>query len=94
MTGVQTCALPIFDELPEGYAPPDCLAHRAVSAAWLRAQVTDDYAEIKHLHRQVSKKAQGASSSQGKTGRPRRKLGNGDGVEWTDAEFTRDTGSY
>lgn len=83
-----------FDELPEGYAPPDCLAHRAVSAAWLRAQVTDDYAEIKHLHRQVSKKAQGAGSSQGKSGRPRRKLGNGDGVEWTDAEFTRDTGSY
>jgi DNA polymerase gamma 1 len=37
-----------------GYTPPDCLRHRAESAAWLRAQATNSFAEVKHLAQQVS----------------------------------------
>lgn len=32
-----------------GYAEPDCLQHRAKSAAWLRAQATNSFAEVKFL---------------------------------------------
>ncbi|KAH7927291.1 gamma DNA-directed DNA polymerase [Leucogyrophana mollusca] len=41
----------------EGYHPPDCLTHRAQSAAFLRAQATSEFAEVKHLAQQVSGKA-------------------------------------
>ena len=33
----------------EGYEEPRCLEHRASGAAWLRAQATSEFAEIKHL---------------------------------------------
>ncbi|KAG9308217.1 DNA polymerase family A-domain-containing protein [Chiua virens] len=36
----------------EGYQRPDCLVHRAKSAAFLRAQATDDVAEVRHLAKQ------------------------------------------
>lgn len=36
------------DSLPD-YQAPNYLAHRAKNAAWLRAQATSDFAEIKHL---------------------------------------------
>lgn len=47
----------IADSLPSkasyqhdsGYEPPSCLIHRAESAAWLRAQATSEFPEIKHL---------------------------------------------
>ncbi|KAF7800115.1 hypothetical protein EIP86_011360 [Pleurotus ostreatoroseus] len=39
-----------------GYNQPNCLVHRADNAAWLRAQVTNDFAEIKHLSQQLSGK--------------------------------------
>jgi DNA polymerase gamma 1 len=39
---------------PLGYTPPDCLRHRAESAAWLRAQATNSFAEVKYLAQQVS----------------------------------------
>jgi DNA polymerase gamma 1 len=32
-----------------GYAKPDCLQHRAKSAAWLRAQATNSFSEVKYL---------------------------------------------
>jgi len=32
-----------------GYTPPDCLQHRTESAAWLRAQATNSFAEVKYL---------------------------------------------
>ncbi|KAF9652778.1 hypothetical protein BDM02DRAFT_3108903 [Thelephora ganbajun] len=38
----------------DGYVEPNCLAHRADSAAWLRAQAADDLKEIKFLHKAVS----------------------------------------
>ncbi|KAG1834876.1 DNA polymerase family A-domain-containing protein, partial [Suillus variegatus] len=31
------------------YEPPSCLIHRAENAAWLRAQATSEFPEIKHL---------------------------------------------
>ena len=47
---------PAKEELrhPLGYTPPDCLRHRAESAAWLRAQATNSFAEVKYLAQQVS----------------------------------------
>lgn len=36
---------------PEGYAHPDCLAHRAKSVNFLRAQATTEFNEIKRLFR-------------------------------------------
>ncbi|KAG2055926.1 hypothetical protein BDR06DRAFT_953305, partial [Suillus hirtellus] len=47
----------IADSLPSkasyrhdnGYESPSCLIHRAESAAWLRAQATSEFPEIKHL---------------------------------------------
>lgn len=38
----------------DGYAEPNCLAHRADSAAWLKAQATDDLREIKFLYKEAS----------------------------------------
>ncbi|KAG1833702.1 hypothetical protein EV424DRAFT_1363737 [Suillus variegatus] len=37
------------DQHNEGYEPPGCLIHRAENAAWLRAQATPEFPEIKHL---------------------------------------------
>jgi DNA polymerase gamma 1 len=37
-----------------GYTPPDCLRHRAESVAWLRAQATSSFAEVKYLAQQES----------------------------------------
>lgn len=36
------------------YTPPDFLRHRAKSAAWLRAQATNSFAEVKYLAQQES----------------------------------------
>ncbi|KAG2142197.1 hypothetical protein BD769DRAFT_1662333 [Suillus cothurnatus] len=37
------------DQCNEDYEPPSCLIHHAESAAWLRAQATSEFPEIKHL---------------------------------------------
>lgn len=37
----------------EGYQQSDCLVHRAKSASFLRAQATDEFAEVRHLAKQV-----------------------------------------
>ncbi|VDB83211.1 unnamed protein product [Peniophora sp. CBMAI 1063] len=46
-------------ELPpvEGYVQPDCLQHRADNAAFLQAQATADFSEIKFLAQQVTGQA-------------------------------------
>ncbi|KAH7908894.1 DNA polymerase family A-domain-containing protein [Hygrophoropsis aurantiaca] len=36
-----------------GYQSPDCLVHRAESAAFLRAQATSEFGEVKHLAQQA-----------------------------------------
>ncbi|KAG6850420.1 hypothetical protein H0H93_013645 [Arthromyces matolae] len=78
----------------EGYTPPDCLAHRADSAAFLRAQATSDFGEVKGLAQKATgKKISGGIGSGGKRGpkvksstnSKRKKLapvGNGEGVDW------------
>ncbi|KZV63387.1 gamma DNA-directed DNA polymerase [Peniophora sp. CONT] len=38
----------------KGYVPPDCLQHRADSAAFLQAQATADFAEIRFLAQQAT----------------------------------------
>jgi DNA polymerase gamma 1 len=37
-----------------GYMDPDCLHHRADSAAWLRAQATNSFAEVKYLAQEAT----------------------------------------
>ncbi|KAF8267209.1 DNA polymerase family A-domain-containing protein [Lactarius quietus] len=37
-----------------GYNPPDCMRHRADNAAWLRAQATNSFAEVKYLAQEAS----------------------------------------
>ncbi|KAH9024697.1 DNA polymerase family A-domain-containing protein [Lactarius pseudohatsudake] len=37
-----------------GYEPPDCMRHRADNAAWLRAQATNSFAEVKYLAQEAS----------------------------------------
>ncbi|RDB23988.1 DNA polymerase gamma, mitochondrial [Hypsizygus marmoreus] len=69
----------------EGYVPPNCLAHRARSAAFLRAQATSDFGEVKALAQRVyGKKFVGGLGG----GKPKNKakkaapVGNGEGVDW------------
>ncbi|KAI0028063.1 DNA polymerase family A-domain-containing protein [Vararia minispora EC-137] len=52
-----------MDEEPEsallpapGYSPPDCLQHRTDNAAFLQAQATSDFSEVKFWAQQVSGK--------------------------------------
>jgi len=74
---------------PEGYQEPDCLVHRAKSAAFLRAQATTEIEEVKYLAQQVSGRRNTAGAakktSSESTGKRRRKsvpVGNGEGVDW------------
>ncbi|KIY62530.1 hypothetical protein CYLTODRAFT_458906 [Cylindrobasidium torrendii FP15055 ss-10] len=71
-------------EVPPGYVKPDCLVHRASSASWLRAQATDDLAEIKHLSHDVSgpaDKGKGSGKNSGGKKANGRGIGNGEGWE-------------
>jgi len=73
----------------DGYREPNCLMHRADSAAFLRAQATTEFAEVKHL----AEKAYGQRFVGGVGGGPssrnrKRKtlgVGNGEGVDWSEA---------
>ncbi|KAH9926851.1 gamma DNA-directed DNA polymerase [Amylocystis lapponica] len=75
-----------------GYREPDCLTHRADSAAWLRAQATMDLQEIQTLANQCTGPWAKGGAGGTKSKRPRihglnrlkkvRALGNGDGVDW------------
>ncbi|KAG6845692.1 hypothetical protein H0H87_004953 [Tephrocybe sp. NHM501043] len=80
----------------EGYSPPDCLLHRADSAAFLRAQATSDFGEVKGLAQKAygkritggigggaKKGVKGKSLSSGKgKGAKLAPVGNGEGVDW------------
>ena len=67
-----------------GYLEPDCLSHRAKNAAFLQAQATTDFGEVKGLAQQVyGKRFVGGM----KSNIPRRKpppLGNGEGFDWSE----------
>lgn len=71
-----------------GFADPDCLAHRAESAAFLRAQATTDFGEVKGLAQTVYGKkfagGLGGGKPRGKQ-KPRAPVGNGEGVDWSTA---------
>ena len=74
-----------------GYRQPNCLVHRADSAAWLRAQASSEIEEIKQLAKNY--KAQPGTAPKKRAGKKRttsplnslkkvRALGDGDGVDW------------
>ncbi|KAH8103142.1 DNA polymerase family A-domain-containing protein [Cristinia sonorae] len=74
-----------FTSAPEGYKQPDCLAHRASSAAWLRAQATSDFAEIKHLAQQATgRKFSGGIGGQRRSKKKLSPIGDGAGVDWSE----------
>jgi len=58
------------EEEMRGYQQPDCLVHRAKSAAFLRAQATNEFAEVRHLAKQVRPRTtQRAGVTEGVEGR-------------------------
>ncbi|TFK38611.1 DNA polymerase family A-domain-containing protein [Crucibulum laeve] len=67
----------------DGYLKPNCLVHRASSAAFLKAQATTDFGEVKGLaQKEYGKKFIGGVSAM------RRKkitpIGNGEGFDWSE----------
>ncbi|KAL0960736.1 hypothetical protein HGRIS_005759 [Hohenbuehelia grisea] len=69
-----------------GYTEPDCLTHRAPHAAFLQAQATSDFEEIKHLARMVTKQEFKGGIGGGPKKRRQRTvapLGNGENADWT-----------
>ncbi|PSR73484.1 hypothetical protein PHLCEN_2v10776 [Hermanssonia centrifuga] len=79
----------------KGYVEPDCLAHRASSPAWLRAQVTSEFAEVKLLAQRASgntfpgrvggtRAKPNVGHNRPKASSKKAKMGNGDGVDWAD----------
>jgi DNA polymerase gamma 1 len=81
----------VYRGIPEGFIEPDCMTHRSKNAAFLRAQATNDFNEIKHLARQVYGKSFDESPKGSKRQNKKSKskktatLGNGDGVDWASA---------
>lgn len=70
-----------------GYQKPDCMKHRSQGAAFLQAQATTDFAEIKHLaQREAGVKYQGGIGGPRKPYRNHNfipaSLANIAGVEW------------
>ena len=79
------------DEFSSNYPQPDCLQYRAESAAFLQAQATNEFAEVKHLAQQVTgNKFEGGIGGEKrkhkrtKARTPETKLGDGEGVDWTE----------
>jgi DNA polymerase gamma 1 len=69
--------------IPKGYEQSDCLAHRAKSAAWLKAQASTDFGEVKGLAEHISgKKYADKVANKKKSSRRKPPLGNGDGFDW------------
>jgi hypothetical protein len=52
----------------DGYTEPNCLAHRAESAAWLGSQASDNLREIKFLHKEVLGESVGQRGGKPKSG--------------------------
>ncbi|KAH9487178.1 DNA polymerase gamma, mitochondrial [Psilocybe cubensis] len=79
-----------FEGTLEGYQETNCLRHRASSPAFLKAQATKDFGEVKGLAQQATGKRfeggnQRAFKQRPKT--PRRKprpIGNGEGFDWSE----------
>ena len=79
----------------EGYEEPDCMVHRAKTAAFLKAQAAQDFGEVKGLAQQVhGVKFEGGIGDGGKgrgkrakgkaaKGKARPPLGNGEGIDWS-----------
>ena len=71
----------------ESFVEPNCLTHRAPNVAFLLAQATTDFGEIKHLAREVSgKKFTGGPGHGDKKKRTRspKSIGDGQGFDWSD----------
>lgn len=74
-----------------GYRTPDCLAHRAGSAAFLRAQATTEFAEVKYLAQNAygQRFVGGIGGERSARGRGRGgkvvAVGNGEEVDWSEA---------
>jgi DNA polymerase gamma 1 len=65
------------------YEQSDCLAHRAKSAAWLKAQASTDFGEVKGLAEHISgKKYADKVANKRKPSRKKPPLGNGDDFDW------------
>ncbi|KAF8327638.1 hypothetical protein F5887DRAFT_1190097 [Amanita rubescens] len=83
----------------EGYEEPDCMVHRANTAAFLKAQAAQDFGEVKGLAQKVHgvKFEGGIGGRPGVNGKKGRKgkggenvpLGNGEGIDWSEYEFQR-----
>ncbi|KAJ7583649.1 gamma DNA-directed DNA polymerase [Mycena floridula] len=76
----------------ENYFEPDCLTHRAQHAAFLQAQSTTDFGEIKHLAKKVTGKSFKGGPGHGKRARKpsssgssgSHTIGDGEGVDWSE----------
>ena len=70
----------------DGYVEPDCLVHRAKNAAWLKAQTTTDFGEVKGLAEQVSGKKfdDKVANKKHKPSQKKVPLGNGEGFDWSE----------
>jgi len=70
---------------PPGYQNPDCLVHRAKGAAFLQAQATTEFAEVRHLAQMESgKKYEGGIGGPKQFAKRRNipKSANVEGVNW------------
>jgi len=65
-----------------GYREPDCLAHRASSAGWLRAQATSEFSEIKLLAR-AEKRATEGDKDKGARRRKNASLSDAGILDWS-----------
>ena len=68
----------------EGYIEPNCLSHRATSAAFLKAQATADFGEVKGLAQQATGKRFVGSNKSPRIPRKRRPIGTGEGFDWSE----------
>lgn len=71
----------------DGFVDPDCLVHRSPTAAFLKAQATTDFGEVKALASRVQGvRFEGNPAPQRKKGpvKKRKPLGNGDDFDWSD----------
>lgn len=83
----------VFEGSLEGYEEPNCLTHRASSAAFLRAQATKDFGEVKGLATRVtgkrfddmSKPLKGKRTTKPKVKITKTPLGNGEGYDWAES---------
>lgn len=64
----------------DGYVKPNCLAHRAGSAAWLKAQAVDNLREIKFYHKEVSGEPTGQRGRKSKSGSAKSVTGRSSGT--------------